>query len=57
MQGRMLTPSDVAQLEPLAPPPVQKLLAQAAGQPASIVMGASLAAVVSFVSRACCHIL
>lgn len=41
-QGNLMSPANMAQVEPLAPPPVQKLLAQAAGQGPSVVMGASL---------------
>lgn len=47
VQDCILSPVEMAQVEPLAPPPIQKLLAQATGQPRSILMGASLSCLVS----------
>ena len=53
VQGLVLTPVEVARLEPLAPPPVQHLLAWAMHQPPAVVMGSSLKSLVGFLSFAC----
>ena len=42
LQGRVLTPSEAALVEPLAPPPLQLLLTWASRQPPAVMMGASL---------------
>ena len=50
LQGVMLTPLQAAEQEPLAPPPLQRLLNRRAKQPAIVIMGASLRGLV------CCQI-
>ncbi len=50
LQGVMLTPLQAAEQEPLATPPLQRLLDRRAKQPAAVIMGASLRGLV------CCQI-
>ena len=47
LQGVVLTPQEAACLEPLAPPPLQRLLDCASSQPPAIKMGTSLKILVS----------
>ena len=48
LQGVVLTPQEAAGLEPLFPPPLQRLLDHAPSQPPAIKMGTSLRTLVRF---------
>ncbi len=52
-QASVLSPLQAAQLEPLAPPPLQRVIDTASRQPRPLVMGASLRELVSLQILSC----